>query len=109
MIKAKFPGQRMSPFERNGEIINDYGYYVIPYCKNGSLLDFVNKVIASRRVLSLKTKMYICSEVVKAVHELHSQGIAHGDLKLENMVLSKSLTVALIDHAHNQIAMVKSS
>ena len=83
--------------------MEDYGYIVIPYCKNGSLIDFMIKVINLRRRLSKKTKIYLCSQAVKAVHALHTENkFSHGDIKPDNMVITDDLTIALIDFAHGE-------
>ena len=41
MIEYKYPEEGMQDFIRNGEVIDAYGYMLLPYCRNGSLLDLL--------------------------------------------------------------------
>jgi hypothetical protein len=44
MIDKVYPrDEPMSAFTRNGEVMTSYGYIIIPYCQNGTLLDFLIK------------------------------------------------------------------
>ncbi|RDB16851.1 Serine/threonine-protein kinase pim-2 [Hypsizygus marmoreus] len=47
--------------------------------------------------LSERQARYVFAQVVDAVHYLDSQGVAHRDIKDENLVINKDLKVKLID------------
>lgn len=63
-----------------------------------SLLDLINSAIHKKRHLSWGLKQYLCSEVIHCVHYLHSdRGMAHLDLKPDNLVLTALNRLSLID------------
>jgi serine/threonine protein kinase len=51
--------------------------------------------------ISPMLKTYLCRKLIKAVHFFHKvNGLAHLDLKPDNIVLTESLELALIDFGH---------
>ena len=60
------------------------------------MLDEENKV----RMIPAEIRLYFFKQILLAVFELHNvNGIAHIDLKPENMVITLELKIALIDFA----------
>ena len=59
------------------------------YAENGDLLSYLHK---GRLAGDWLTKAKICMEIARAVDFLHKNGIIHGDLKSENILLDSSLT-----------------
>lgn len=91
-----------SPLIHEGELLMaEYSYMVIPYQKNGTLLDYVNKTMAFLGRPSPRLQQSISSQVVRAVYHMHSeQNLAHRDIKPDNIVFTDLHTTALIDFAH---------
>eukprot|EP01097_Dermamoeba_algensis_P005585 TRINITY_DN3546_c0_g1_i1.p1 TRINITY_DN3546_c0_g1~~TRINITY_DN3546_c0_g1_i1.p1 ORF type:complete len:341 (-),score=54.77 TRINITY_DN3546_c0_g1_i1:175-1197(-) len=67
--------------------------FVEEYCSNGTLLSFLNS--EKRKSETVAKKLFFQLSV--AVQHLHSLGIVHRDLKLENVCLGKTGDVKLID------------
>lgn len=68
-------------------------YLVLEYCEGGELYDYVHD---SGR-FSEKLTRYYFREIVKAVAVCHSSGVAHCDLKLDNILLNHLYQVKLAD------------
>lgn len=80
---------------------NHFYYVVTEYCEGGPVISIAKKGKFSPAVIS-----EIMKQLLSAVSYLHELGIAHRDIKLENMVLLKKkdnyldiedLTIKLID------------
>lgn len=63
--------------------------------------------IASMPYLTNIEKKWICFQILCAVEQLHSKGYCHGDLKLENILLSSNSSVFLSDIAPHKPAFVQ--
>ena len=62
-------------------------YLVLELCEGGDFLDLV----ASRgRLMEPESKMFV-KQIIDAVSHLHSYGILHRDLKIENFMLDSTL------------------
>lgn len=57
---------------------------VLELCEGGSLLDLMNERACSLAEAEASRYMW---QLLSAVHHMHTRGVIHGDLKLENMVL----------------------
>lgn len=65
---------------------DELNYYLITdYISNGELSEYVTKT----KVLSEKQTQYIMNQLLCAVNYLHSNSIAHRDIKLENVLVEK--------------------
>jgi serine/threonine kinase 16 len=75
-------------------------YIVLPYFRNGSLLDHLTKRAIKKDYMDSKDVinifMGIC-EGVKALHEANPEPIAHRDLKTANICLSSTMEPVIID------------
>lgn len=86
-----------------GEILLSYSYILLPYCKNGTLLDFLIEARRRNIELPLPFKLYLLKQMILAVHSLHTlSGLAHCDNKPDNMVITDSFKIALIDFCHSE-------
>lgn len=76
-------------------ILENLDCLTMEYCPNG---DFVN-LINSEKSHLLKDKVVrtYFHQLVSAVEYLHDNGIAHGDIKLDNMFLDKKFQLKLSD------------
>ena len=84
----------------NGERYGPYGYLLIPYCRNGTLIDLIMKAIKIEHQLSPELLGYLARQAVEGLMELHiNQGLAHRDIKPDNIVIKDDLSLAYIDFA----------
>lgn len=73
-------------------------YIFMDYCKNGDLLEYLR---VHAPLNEEETKAFF-TEIVNAVHYLHSLDIAHRDLKCENVFLMKNNRIKLGDFGFAQ-------
>ena len=76
----------------NGE--DTINYAIFEYVSNGELFNYVLKI---KRKLPEDISRKIFYDLVKAVETCHKCGITHGDIKLENILLSSNFNIKLID------------
>jgi BR serine/threonine kinase len=71
------------------------GFYFIfmELCEGSTLLDILNAYAP----LPEEVAKFIFGQIVLALEYLHSKGISHGDIKLENIICSSDNKVKLID------------
>ena len=69
-------------------------YAVFEYLLNGELFNYVLKI---KRKLPEDISRKLFYDLVKAVETCHKCGITHGDIKLENILLSSNFNIKLID------------
>ena len=74
-----------------GEEIN---YVLLEYLPNGELFDYIHFV---KRGFCEQIVKYLFIQVLEAVDLCHINGIIHSDIKLENILLSNTLELKLID------------
>lgn len=67
-------------------------FLVLPWCKGGNLRD----VQAHADFLPLSTALQILQQVANAIDYAHQQGVIHGDLKPENVLLSEDRRVVYL-------------
>jgi serine/threonine protein kinase len=80
------------------EVVEEDGliFVVLEYCEGGTLLDMVLK----KKLKSLCHVKRLFRQVASAVGYLHTQGISHGDIKPENVVLTGDGNAKLIDFGY---------
>jgi serine/threonine protein kinase len=71
-------------------------FVVMEHCEGGTLLDH----ILADGLKTVRELKRIFRGIVRGVSYLHSQGISHGDLKPDNIVLAKGGGVKLIDFGY---------
>eukprot|EP00331_Platyophrya_macrostoma_P004392 CAMPEP_0176425456 /NCGR_PEP_ID=MMETSP0127-20121128/11398_1 /TAXON_ID=938130 /ORGANISM="Platyophrya macrostoma, Strain WH" /LENGTH=337 /DNA_ID=CAMNT_0017806617 /DNA_START=31 /DNA_END=1044 /DNA_ORIENTATION=+ len=74
----------------------EYNLFVLPYLANGDLLDYLQKSYMEERVAR-----YYFEHMIDAVEYMHSQGLAHRDLKTENFLLNDDFELVLTDFGHS--------
>ena len=81
----------------------DYIYIIMEHCSGGDLFSFIK----SRNFMLKEEKVVVIMyKLCKAVYYLHSYGIAHRDIKLENVLLtteSEDADVRLLDFGLSKI------
>ena len=78
--------------KKNGKEANDTYYVITEYYKGGDLYHAFPKKIKDKN-----ERCKICLQLIDAVKLLHDNGIAHRDLKLENVLLDKDNNVFICD------------
>lgn len=68
-------------------------YVVMQFAENGSILDLIHK----ERRLTEARACTLFRQIVAGVGYCHQQGVAHRDLKCENILLDENFVVKLID------------
>ena len=76
-------------------------YYVIEYCPGGDLAQFIKN---SQDRLSEELRKFYIAQIVQILEYLRKVGIAHRDLKLENILISESGHLKLIDYGTSEIS-----
>lgn len=66
---------------------------IMEYCEKGELLS----VAFTKKILNFEQKKNIFFQILKAVQYLHKLGISHGDIKAENILLTKNYNAKLCD------------
>ena len=71
----------------------DYMLIIMEYINGGNLFSFVKK----RRKLSEKTAKFLFKQIILGIRHIHSQNIAHRDIKLENIIIDLNNNVKICD------------
>ncbi len=88
----------MPIFVANNQAFDMYSYILIPYMPHGTLLDLLMKANQKQHILSPELKQYLIGQLVVAVDFLHStNGLAHLDIKPDNIVLTDNFKLAIND------------
>lgn len=66
-------------------------YFMLELAENGDLLDYIN----TRRYLSEPEARFVLRQISAGIAHCHSKDIVHRDLKCENIMLSRDMTVKI--------------
>ncbi|KAA6401903.1 MAG: putative NEK protein kinase [Streblomastix strix] len=75
----------------------DKAYLVLEYCENGDLRQYIQNMKNSGTEISDTKAFELIQQVTLALNQLHMNGIIHGDIKPENILLTKDFQVKLSD------------
>lgn len=85
---------------RHSQVIRDTGYIFMDYIPHPNLFNFVKR----HRCLSQEQALKIFWNILSAVENIHAQGIAHRDLKPDNiMVDTNTLQTTILDFGLSMI------
>ena len=68
-------------------------YIIMEYCEGKDLMDFI---LSKQHLTELESLKYF-QQLINALFYLHSQNIAHRDVKIDNMLLDKNKDLKLVD------------
>ena len=90
------------------DVSNDKFYLIMDYCEKGAVMEWDTDIETfyypwSTDPFSEEVLHQICKGAVQGLHYLHYHNIAHRDIKPQNMLLSKDLTVKLADFGQSHI------
>jgi serine/threonine protein kinase len=68
-------------------------YYVMKIAENGELFRLINQ----SEIFSERTSRYIFRQLIAGVKHLHKKGLAHCDIKTENILLDTKLNIKIAD------------
>jgi protein-serine/threonine kinase len=71
---------------------------VMEYCSQGELFTLVQK-----NYLQLEDKLCLWKQLLRGVGYLHSHGIAHRDIKLENLLMTEDGTLKITDFGVSEV------
>lgn len=69
-------------------------YFVMPFVRGGELY----KIFTKEKRLPEQVVKFYAIQIVLAIGELHSKGIMHRDLKLENILVDEKGYLKIIDY-----------
>lgn len=86
---------------KNGEPIDEdlHFYFVSELASKGELFTYV----LDRQGLPAPVARLFFNQLMSAVHYMHEKGVAHRDVKLENMLLDESINLKLADFGMGKI------
>ena len=88
IVKHKYIAQLYEILETSQFI-----FIVIEYCEGKDLMDY----ILTKSKLSEKESLKFFQQLINTLLYLHSQNIAHRDIKIDNMLLDKEKNLKLVD------------
>lgn len=83
----------LDTFEIQNKYDEDFIVIIEEYCKNGNIIHYINE----RGFKNHDEKIKIASELVDALQYLHEKGIAHCDVKPDNVLIDDNHSAKLCD------------
>jgi serine/threonine protein kinase len=78
--------------KENGKV-KKKAYIIIEYMSKGDLLDYV----LLNKKLYIKIARYYFKQLIDILEAMHSKGICHRDIKIDNLMLDRNFNLKLID------------
>ena len=89
-------------FVFTNELHESYVAIIMEYCENSDLLTYVNEEGFDDE----EQKQKIIKQFLDAIKYLHKKGIAHGDIKPENILLDSNFNVKLSDFGFSKTNLI---
>ena len=83
--------------EIQGKKRKEITYIPMEFAPYGNLLSLIQKSYSNNNSISENTCLFIFKQIITAVNYLHSNGICHRDIKLENILIGENYTIKLCD------------
>ncbi|KAJ2969819.1 hypothetical protein NQ176_g8475 [Zarea fungicola] len=85
-------------------LCTDHGRWnhVMEYCSEGDLFSLVQKGFLKGEA-KLKDRLCIFKQLVQGIAYLHAHGIAHRDIKLENLLITKDSKIKITDFGVSEV------
>jgi protein-serine/threonine kinase len=85
-------------------LCTDHGRWdhVMEYCSEGDLFSLVQKKYLQAGDRE-KDRLCLFKQLVQGIHYLHSNGIAHRDIKLENLLMTKDSKLKITDFGVSEV------
>ncbi|CDW82560.1 protein kinase domain containing protein [Stylonychia lemnae] len=101
MIESVSKEQVDAPLVLDGTAYSNYSYFVMPYYKNGTLLDLILSFNERRSRMSAQLQNYLWLQCTLCVYDLMDRsGLSHLDLKPDNFIIDDEYQLRLIDFGH---------
>ena len=84
------------PYYNNHHIFTKYIYVILEHCNGLDLWELLQKQY--HHCFSISQTLHYVKQILEGLIYLHSQGIIHRDLKLENILTTKSNIIKIIDY-----------
>ncbi|KAA6391978.1 MAG: putative NEK protein kinase, partial [Streblomastix strix] len=76
---------------------DDSAYIVLEYCEGGDLKQFITNLKSTNKTINEEDAWKFIAQIAFSLNQLHSNKIIHGDLKPENVLLTKGHQIKLSD------------
>ena len=93
MIEKQTDGVLVKP---SGKAIRDINYIAMEYIDGGDLFDFLKDNFGQRGMGESFARL-VMRDVLCSLEYIHSKGVVHRDVKLENLLVDEQMGVKLID------------
>ena len=93
MIEKQTDGVLVKP---SGKAIRDINYIAMEYIEGGDLFDFLKDNFGQRGMGESFARL-VMRDVLCSLEYIHSKGVVHRDVKLENLLVDEQMGVKLID------------
>lgn len=94
----KILSDKFTYVEKQGKKKKEIFYLPMEYASNGDLSTIMNKIYIKKRTgLSENCCLYLFEQIIDGVNYIHSKGICHRDIKLDNILLDENLIIKITD------------
>lgn len=76
--------------------------HVMEYCEDGDLFSLVNKKYLKTEDRE-KDRLCLFKQLVTGIHYLHTNGVAHRDIKLENLLITRDSRLKITDFGVSEV------